>query len=335
MAIINGNDEDNALDGTPGADLIRGYDGEDTLRGRGGNDTILGGDGTDSIDAGAGDDLVLWRNGDGSDSLRGGTGTDTLLLDGWGGSYGISTDSIANGTYGSWVVSGSAANRIFVNGSSTIHATGFEGIACFARGTLIATARGEVAVEELRLGDLVVTGGRGAGLRPVAWIGRTRAVVARHPDRAAIAPILVRAGALGAGVPHRDLRVSPEHALFLDGMLVPAGLLVNGTTILQELWCPSVEYWHVELPAHGLLLAEGALAESYLDDGNRAQFDNGPVAALFPNFARERANGIYDRSACHPVLRHGERLEALRARLAAVERPSGPAGRCMAAGALR
>ena len=190
-------------------------------------------------------------------------------------------------------------------------------VECFAAGTLIATARGEVPVEDLRIGDLVVTAHGGAPLQPVMWLGRTRVNVARQADRTKAAPILIKAGALADGVPHRDLRVSPEHAMFLDGRLVPAKHLVNGTSIVQELWCAEVTYWHVELPAHGLLVAEGAVSESYFDDGNRKHFDNYGIATLFKDFASERGNGRYAEAACYPLLTEGEGLEAIRARIAA------------------
>ncbi|WP_198372275.1 Hint domain-containing protein [Roseomonas rosulenta] len=186
---------------------------------------------------------------------------------------------------------------------------------CFATGTLVATARGEVAVEDLRVGDLVVTAHGGAALQPVVWIGHTKVNVAKQPNRTSAAPILIKAGALADGVPHRDLRVSPEHAMFLDGRLVPARLLVNGTSIVQELWCPEVTYWHVELPAHGLLVAEGAVSESYFDDGNRKQFDNYGITTLFKDFESERGNGRYAEAACYPVLQDGPLLERIRARL--------------------
>ncbi len=188
---------------------------------------------------------------------------------------------------------------------------------CFASGTRIATARGEVAVEDLRVGDLVVTAQRGtAPLQPVVWIGHSQANIARHPDRAAVAPVLIKAGALSAGAPNRDLRVSPDHAMFLDGRLVPAKHLVNGTSIVQQLWCPEVTYWHVELPAHGLLVAEGAVSESYFDDGNRKHFDNHAITTLFKDFASERANGRYAEAACYPLLEGGEALDRIRLRLA-------------------
>jgi hypothetical protein len=193
------------------------------------------------------------------------------------------------------------------------------GAPCHLEGTRIMTARGEVAVEDLRVGDLVVTAhGRGPVLQPVAWVGRTRVHLARHPRPELVEPILVRAGALGEGAPHRDLRVSPEHAMFVAGRLIPAGLLVNGTSIVREPWWRVVTWHHVELPAHGLLVAEGAAAESYFDAGNRHQFGNGgALAALFPDFAAGRDERRYEDAACFPLLRaEGPELDAVRAKLA-------------------
>nr|WP_245215542.1 Hint domain-containing protein [Pararoseomonas baculiformis] len=161
-------------------------------------------------------------------------------------------------------------------------------VTCFALGTRVLTARGEVPVEALSAGDLVATfSGQGAALKPVAWIGRRRVDVARHPEPHRVRPIRIRAGALAEGVPHRDLVVSPEHALFLDGALVHAKTLVNGATILQEAW-DAVTYLHIDLGCHDVVLAEGALAESYLNDDGRASFDNAassPVVALRPGGA--------------------------------------------------
>jgi len=189
-------------------------------------------------------------------------------------------------------------------------------VACFATGTLIATARGEIPVESLRVGDLVVAAHGGAPLQPVMWIGHSKVSIARHRKPEHIAPICIKAGALAQGVPFRDLRLSPDHAVFIDGRLVPARLLVNDTSIVQELWCPEVTYWHVELPAHGLLVAEGTVSESYFDDGNRTQFDNFGVTTLFKDFASERHNGRYAKNACYPLIEEGAQLDAIRARIA-------------------
>ncbi len=141
--------------------------------------------------------------------------------------------------------------------------------------------------------------------------------VAAHPNRTTVAPILVKEGAIAEGVPHRDLRVSPDHAFFIDGRLVPAKHLVNGSSIVQEAWCPQVTYWHVELSEHAVIVSEGAATESYLDDGNRQNFDNGAVAMLFKDFESHRGNGRYDAEACYPPLRSGTLLEIIRGRLVA------------------
>lgn len=191
-------------------------------------------------------------------------------------------------------------------------------VVCFLEGTLITTADGEVPVETLRAGDLVLTASQPGGLRPVAWVGHTRIRLDRHPNPRNVAPILIRAGALGDGIPHRDMAVSPEHGIFLDGHLVPARLLVNGRSILQDFSRPEITYWHVELERHGLLVSEGAWTESYLDDGNRRFFDNHHLTALVKDYGAERHNGRYARSACAPVMAAGPALDRLRGRLAAL-----------------
>jgi hypothetical protein len=132
---------------------------------------------------------------------------------------------------------------------------------CFATGTRIATARGPVAVEDLRVGDMgVCASGR---LRPIRWIGHSHVAHAR--------PVRIHPGALGAGLPERTLRVSPDHAVWTNSVLIPARYLINGVSVVQE-EVAAVTYWHVELSCHDVLVAEGLPAESYLDTGNRAAF---------------------------------------------------------------
>jgi len=100
-------------------------------------------------------------------------------------------------------------------------------------------------------------------------------------------PVRVRAGAFGPGMPVRDLLLSPDHAVFVEGTLIPVRYLVNGASIAQE-ERDSITYYHVELPAHDVLLAERLPCESYLDTGNRADFEGGgPALVLHPDFARD------------------------------------------------
>jgi hypothetical protein len=153
---------------------------------------------------------------------------------------------------------------------------------CYARGTRILTDRGDVAVEALRIGDLAVT--VSGASRPIIWIGHRKVDLSRHIRPQRVNPVRIAAGALAQNVPARDLLVSPEHGLWLDGALVCAGDLINGATIRQGAW-REVEYFHVELESHDVVLAEGAPAESYLDCGNRGSFDNGGDAlALHPEW---------------------------------------------------
>lgn len=147
---------------------------------------------------------------------------------------------------------------------------------CFLPGTLISTPEGSVAVETLKIGDLVLTAdGRSV---PVKWMGRQTMLITfgmLEPRR----PISIAAGALGPNLPARDLRVTADHALMIEGLLVQAGALVNGTTIrrmtLQELG-ERFTVHHIELEAHDVVLAEGVPAETFVDNVTRMRFDNYP-----------------------------------------------------------
>lgn len=164
---------------------------------------------------------------------------------------------------------------------------GIDLVACYCRGTLILTPAGEVPVEDLAIGDRVVT--VTGEERRVHWIGR-RAFDGRFvAGKREVLPIRVAAGALAEGVPVRDLWVSPGHSLYIDGVLVLAEYLLNGATIAQEERVERLEYFHVELDEHAILLADGAPAESYVDCDNRRMFSNGAeYETLFPNDERPR-----------------------------------------------
>ncbi|MBS7542817.1 Hint domain-containing protein [Ancylobacter oerskovii] len=144
---------------------------------------------------------------------------------------------------------------------------------CFLAGTGIATPAGTVAVECLSIGELVSTAdGRAV---PVKWIGRKSAAPLFLAEERR--PVRIGAGALGAGLPVRDLDVTGDHALLIDGLLVQAGALVNGTTIRRlspdELGARFTVY-HIETERHDLVLAEGVPAETFVDNVSRRRFDN-------------------------------------------------------------
>jgi len=148
----------------------------------------------------------------------------------------------------------------------------FTSTVCFMPGTLVATPKGPVAVETLVAGDLVLTvDGKAA---PVRWLGR-QTVSMLFADPLRVLPIRVKAGAIADNVPSRDLLVSPDHALEIDGVLIHAGALVNGTSIVREENVPQVfTYFHVELADHSLILAENTPAETFIDNVDRLAFDN-------------------------------------------------------------
>jgi Ca2+-binding RTX toxin-like protein len=307
-------DDPDSIRAGGGDDTIDGGNGVDTLFGEEGNDTVSGGRGDDSIDLGPGNDRFNWVDGDGDDTIElGGGGADTIDVPGGLGEWRLAQVGAVGGFIGGILFRDSDSTAIWLSGFGADDV-----ITCFAEGTRIATARGEVPVEQLRAGDVVVTAHGGAPLQPLVWVGRTEVNVMRQRDKTKAAPVLIKAGALAGGVPHRDLRVSPEHAVFLDGRLVPARLLVNGTSIVQELWVAQVIYYHVELQRHSLVVSDGAVTESYFDDGNRHFFDNATVAALAVDFEALRGNGRYAEAACAPVVVEGEVvLEAIRACIAA------------------
>ena len=238
--------------------------------------------------------------------------------------YGVLNFTASKGiinSLGSLTIAGYHALGFSVAGSSTINGlaiTALDSAPCYAEGTRILTAHGEVPVETLAEGDLLPTLLHGGGLAPVKWIGVSAVRLDGHPDPDRAAPIRIRAGALSQGVPHRDLRLSPEHAMLIDGVLVPASLLVNGASIIREPAVGTVRYFHIELERHDAILAEGAAGETYLDTGNRDQFDNGgTVRQLHPAFdAADRALAVWASESAAPILLEGEALAVLHARLA-------------------
>ena len=170
--------------------------------------------------------------------------------------------------------------------------------ACFAGGTMIASENGPVTVENLRAGDMIMTI---SGIsRPIRWMGHRRV----NGDDATQRPIHIRAHGFGPNLPARSLYVSPEHALFVDGVLVPAMNLVNGHSITQDAM-GEITYFHVLLDRHDVILAEGLPAETLLLNDNADEFDNAATADDLPLFMEPFA----------PRVTQGERLGAILNRL--------------------
>ncbi len=259
----------------------------------------------DTVVGSAGNDIFI-VNSD-SDTITGGTGTNTVEF---GGNYAAYTVvRAANGTVtvSENGITDTLNNIEYLHFADQTVNTGDLG--CFVAGTRLATLRGEVAVEALREGDMLVLA-RG-GTAPVVWLGHRVLDCTRHARPHDVMPVRMRAHAFGPGRPHSDLLLSPDHAVFADGVLIPVRYLINGATIIQQ-QVRHVEYWHVELPTHDVVLAQGLPAESYLDTGNRDSFGNGGGAvALHPDFARN----IWAEAACAPLVLSGAEREAVRSML--------------------
>src|SRR6476619_200771 len=136
---------------------------------------------------------------------------------------------------------------------------------CFLRGTSILTSHGETRVEELAVGDLVVTA-KGISL-PIRCVGRQHFKQAAGSSwKKTILPVRISRLALDNRTPHADLYLSPNHSLFMDGVLIPAIYLINGRSIVQAMpeGVEEIEYFHIELETHEVIFAEGTAAETLL-----------------------------------------------------------------------
>lgn len=168
------------------------------------------------------------------------------------------------------------------NGNTVLTAVDYSNI-CFLAGSMVRTPEGDVAVESLRSGDHVVALVNGQNVtREVVWTGVAHAKIkADMPDDMAGYPVRILKNAFAEGVPYKDMLITAEHCLFIDGKMVPARMLVNGSSIFYDRSITDYDYYHVETAEHSVLTVDGMLTESYLDTGNRAAFvSNGNVVSL-------------------------------------------------------
>lgn len=346
-----------------GNDSIIGSAGSDTIEGGWGADTIEGGAGDDAISMAsegyrlgdaqpddAGDSLIL-RDGFGRDTVMAFSLGDRLddqgnplprdLLDVSGvhdaDGNPVTVDDVAvRADQDQWgnhfaVVSFPNGEELWFAGVDPASLTREQlvamGVPCFCAGTLIRTLRGEVAVEDLRLGDMVLT--RDNGPRPIRWLG------SRALDRVDLAlaprlrPIRIRAGALGDGLPVCDLMVSPQHRVLVRSaiarrMFGAAEVLVAARQLtaldgIDEVAVDSVRYFHFLFDRHEIVFSNGAETES-LYTGPQAlkalgQAAQDEIFALFPELrqapadpARPVVTGARARQMVQRHLRNGRDL---------------------------
>ncbi len=313
---IFGQGGDDSLLGGDGDDSVEGGEGADTLEGGQGQDTLVGGAGSDFLTGGTGDDRLF--GGDGTDQLvlgpdndraEGGFGSDLFTIDGLGNHTiiggedpdGTDIDVIdLSGVRANVIPSGAESGTIELlddNGNIARRVTYSEIeqiIICFTPGTRIATQKGEVAVERLKAGDKVFT--RDNGAQTLRWVGRrdlTPQEMQAHPE---FQPILIRQGALGKGLPERDMLVSPQHRMLVTSDI--AALMFNEREVLvaakhltgldgvDQVRTGAVSYLHLMFDHHEVVLADGAWSESFQPGDHSLRGigaeQRGEVLTLFP-----------------------------------------------------
>jgi len=223
----------------------------------------------------------------------------------------VFTIALTSGSTETFALKGNYTSDDFTFGHILLNETvTFSEVACFAPGTRILTTAGEIPVEHLAPGDIAVLAN--GTTSKIIFIGHREIDPRRHPRPETVCPIRIAAGALADGIPARPLILSPDHALFIDDVLVQAKDLVDGIAITQDMEAAAIRYFHVELETHGILLAEGAAAESFLDTGHRGIFENADSPLiLHPDLMQIRREA----DSVAPLVTGGEVLDGIRARL--------------------
>jgi Hint domain len=199
---------------------------------------------------------------------------------------------------------------------------------CFLPGTRIKTTKGEINIEELRVGEKVLTAAGEA--KPIKFIGRRKVSRERTGPWNGDGPVKISRFAIDGKAPHSDLYVSPWHAIYIDNVLIPAKYLVNGVTIMADAKpeALSLTYFHIELDTHEAILAEGLAVESFQRDNPHA-FDNAddyvrlygspgdpltPFAPYVPYTGRQEL-ASHIRSALAPVCDFRKPMDKIRDRV--------------------
>lgn len=273
--IIFGGDDDDTINGDTGDDFIDGGVDDDTISGGPGNDILIGGQGEDTISGGADADTIIVNGDEGfGDVVDGGVGgddNDVLDLQD-AGRFRIVNETVdpdGNSTSGTVEFLDEDSDEVL----GTLDFSEIESIVpCFTPGTAIATPRGERLVEELQIGDKVIT--RDNGIQEIRWIGAKRMDGRELQENPHLQPVLVQKGSLGNGLPERDMLVSPNHRMMVNNdrvslyfeeneVLVSAKHLVNPTEGVQPVSSMGTTYIHFMFDAHEIVLSNGAWTESF------------------------------------------------------------------------
>ena len=338
--IIFGEFGDDSITGDAGADTIDGGFGDDTILGGTGNDVLTGGQGNDSLTGGDGNDRFVFNPGEGLDTISDfNTGNTGALLDGdttnndftdltgfydsifevWADqaddgilnqsnttdTKGNTTDYSDNSQFGSGqgiVFTGATADNTFFTTDNT-------GVVCFAKGTMILTEKGDLPIERLSPGDLVIT--RDNGPQPLVWVASRKLGSADLAQAPKLRPIRIAPELIGA---HAPLIVSPQHAVLFrtdggDETLVRATHLarMRGGKARVMQGCRSITYFHLAFERHQIIFANGAATESFYPGPQAVQGlamnARTELAALFPELEPARAQDTYGHLA-RPVARY-------------------------------
>ncbi len=345
---FRGNDADNDVSGSVGLNArgYRGGGGDDTftddgtlggtIRGGRGDDVLQGGSGNNNMDGGRGDDIL--RGGGGNNNiLRGGSGDDTLFAEDGGGNLegGSGDDTIFAGLNTGFVQGGTGDDSLIVPQGSTVNPFSATGgtvnlpngnsftylnitnvtVACFTEGTPLATPRGDVAVEDMSVGDLVETLDHGP--RPIRWIGK-RAVVGKGH----LAPTTFMPGSIGNA---QKISLSPQHRVLLSGwkcelmfqapeVLCAAKHLCDGDQVFATP-CETVTYYHIMFDRHEIVFSQGAQLESFFAGDHILQADQASydeLVDIFPEIAEGHRGPL---RAARPFVKSYEAAALLRSKV--------------------
>ncbi|MEX3315604.1 Hint domain-containing protein [Sulfitobacter sp. PS-8MA] len=321
---LRGNRDDDYLEGGAGDDLLDGGGQNDTLMGGAGDDLLRGGQGDDLLDGGAGVDVMIGgadqdifvnvNAGDDVDGGSAGVDFDTLDLrdsapEGGGLTITYTSDDREDGYVDYFDAEGNAAGRLnFVEIENVIP--------CFTPGTKIATPKGEIRVEDLRVGDRVIT--RDNGIQTIRWVGAREMTGAEFEMAAHLKPVLIRKGALGHDLPERDMMVSPNHRVlvandktalyFEEREVLVAAKHLTGMEGVDVVDVSNTTYIHVMFDRHEVILSDGTWTESFqpgdMSLAGIGEEQRNEILELFPELATQ--DGINGYTAARRSLKKHE-----------------------------